>query len=204
MADPSEKNWKPFIDHNPAIKIDGIDFFAGHIVVSEREGGLTHLRVIDLKTKQSHRIATDEPDYALSLARNPEFNTTTVRYTYQSMVTPSSIYDYDMNDAQAHAAEAAGGARRLRPDDVRSGSASGRRRATARRCRCRSSIARRASKLDGKAPLLLYAYGSYGASMTPTFSSSRLSLLDRGVIYAHRPHPRRRRARRRMARSRAA
>ena len=78
--EPSEKNWKVFIDHNPAIKIDSVSFFASHIVVSEREGGLTQLRIIDPKTRQSHRIATDEPDFALSLGSNPEFNTSTVRF----------------------------------------------------------------------------------------------------------------------------
>ncbi len=83
IADPSERSWKPFIYHNPAVKIEGLSFFAGHIVVSEREGGLTFLRVIDVKTREAHRITTNEADYALSLSTNPEFNTTTVRFTYQ-------------------------------------------------------------------------------------------------------------------------
>jgi len=89
INDPSEKNWKPFIDHNPKIKVDGITTFANHLVVSEKEGGLNYLRVIDMKSKQSHRITTDEQDYALFLSANPEFNTTTVRFNYPSMVTPS-------------------------------------------------------------------------------------------------------------------
>ena len=97
VADPSEKNWKPFIDHNPDIKIDGLETFAGHLVVSEREGGLTYLRIIDMKTKESHRIATSESDYELTLGDNREFNTTTLRFDYESMVTPLSVYDYDMN-----------------------------------------------------------------------------------------------------------
>ena len=71
IDDPSEKNWKLFIAHNPAVKIEGITFFASHVVVSEREGGLDQLRVIDMRTQQSHRIATDEPDYALTLAAIP-------------------------------------------------------------------------------------------------------------------------------------
>ena len=92
LGDASEKNWKTFIPHNPKVKIDGLTTFANHLVVSEKEGGLNFLRIIDTKTKQSHRITTDEPDYALFLSANPEFNTTTVRYSYQSMVTPSSVY----------------------------------------------------------------------------------------------------------------
>jgi oligopeptidase B len=97
ISDPSERNWKPFIDYNPKVKIDNLTFFANHLVVSEKEGGLNYLRVIEMRSKQSHRITTDESDYALFLSANPEFNTTTVRFNYQSMVTPSSVYDYDMN-----------------------------------------------------------------------------------------------------------
>ena len=182
MSDPSEKNWKPFIDHNPAIKIDSLSFFAKHLVVSEREGGLTYLRVIDMATTKSHRIATDEPDYALFLSANPEFNTPTIRYSYQSMVTPSSVYEYDLNTRQRTL---------LKQQDVLGGYdpkayESQRVWATARDGTKVpiSLVYRKGVKIDGSAPLLLYGYGSYGASMTPSFSSSRLSLLDRGVIYA--------------------
>lgn len=182
VNDPAEKNWKPFIDHNPKVKIDGLTTFANHFVVSEKEGGLNYLRVIDMRTKQSHRITTDEPDYALFLAGNPEFNTTTVRFNYQSMVTPSSVYDYDMNtrkrkllkqqevlggyDAKNYEAKRIWGVAR---DGVKVPI---------------SIVYKKGVKFDGTAPMLLYAYGSYGASMAPTFSSNRLALLDRGVIYA--------------------
>src|SRR4029079_2657791 len=71
VADPSEKNWTPFIEHDPPVRIGGLTFFANHLVVSEREGGLSYLRVIDMRTRASHRITTEEPDYALSLAANP-------------------------------------------------------------------------------------------------------------------------------------
>src|SRR6185295_3774729 len=98
--DSSEKNWKTFIPHNPKVKIDNLTTFANHLVVSEKEGGLNYLRIIDMKTKQSHRITTEEADYALFLGGNPEFNTSTLRFNYQSMVTPSSVYDYDMNTHQ--------------------------------------------------------------------------------------------------------
>jgi oligopeptidase B len=183
MTDPSEKNWTTFIPHNPAVKIDGVTFFANHIVVSEREGGLTQLRVIDPKTKQSHRITTDEPDYALSLGGNPEFNTTTVRFNYQSMVTPSSVYDYDMT-ARTRTL--------LKRQEVLGGYDPSRYEAKRVWAVVRdgtkvpmSIVSRKGVALDGKAPLLLYGYGSYGASGAPTFSSGRLSLLDRGVIYVN-------------------
>jgi oligopeptidase B len=182
VADPSEKNWKTFIAHNPAVKIDALTFFAGHLVVSEREGGLSYLRVIDMKTKQSHRIAMAEPDYALFLGANPEFNTSTVRYNYQSMVTPASTYDYDMNTRKSTL---------LKQQPVLGGFDA--KNYEAKRI---WAVARDGTKvpislvyhkgltLDGKAPMLLSAYGSYGISMSPTFSSNRISLLDRGVIYA--------------------
>ena len=183
MTDPSPKNWKPFIDHNPAIKINGVNFFASHIVVSEREGGLTQLRIIDPKTMQSHRITTEEPDFALSLAGNPEFNTTTLRFNYQSMITPSSVYDYDMTTRQR---------KLLKRQEVLGGYDPSKYEAKRVWAVARdgvkvpmSIVHRKGVALDGKAPLLLYGYGSYGASGAPTFSSSRLSLLDRGVIYVN-------------------
>jgi oligopeptidase B len=182
IDDPSEKNWKPFIEHNPKVKIDGLTFFASHLVVQEKEGGLNYLRVVNMKTNQSHRVATDESDYALFLGGNPEYNTTTLRFNYQSMVTPSSVYDYDMNSRERKLLkrqEVLGGYDPTKYEAKRIWSIS--RDGTKVPV---SLVYRKGTKFDGKAPMLLYAYGSYGASMAPTFSSSRLSLLDRGVIYA--------------------
>lgn len=182
INDPSEKNWKTFIAHNPKVKIDGLTTFANHLVVSEKEGGLNHLRIIDMKTRQSHRIAADESDYALFLAGNPEFNTTTVRFNYQSMVTPSSVYDYDMNTRRG---------KLLKQQEVLGGFDAKNYEAKRIWAVARdatkvpvSIVYKKGVKFDGSAPLLLYAYGSYGASMAPTFSSNRLALLDRGVVYA--------------------
>lgn len=182
INDPSEKNWKPFIDHNPKVKVDGLTTLVNHLVVSEKEGGLNYLRVIDMKTKQSHRITTDEPDYALFLAGNPEFNTTTLRFNYQSMVTPNSVYDYDMNTRLR---------KLLKQQEVLGGydakNYEARRIWGVARDGTKvpvSLVYKKGVKFDGTAPMLLYAYGSYGASMAPTFSSSRLALLDRGMIYA--------------------
>ena len=183
MNDPAEKNWRVFIEHNPAVRISGLAFFANHIVVSEREGGLTELRVIDPKTRQSHRIATDEPDFALSLGANPEFETTTLRISYQSMVTPPSVYDYDLSTRER---------KLLKRQEVLGGYDPSRYEARRVWAVARdgtkvpvSVVHKKGIALDGKAPLLLYGYGSYGASGAPTFSSSRLSLLDRGVIFAN-------------------
>jgi oligopeptidase B len=182
IADPSERNWSTFIEHKPGLRIGSLVFFANHVVVTEREGGLSYLRVIDMKTKASHRVATEEADYALSLAANPEYDSTTVRFNYQSMITPSSVYDYDMTTKQRtllKRTEVLGGY-------TPSGYESQRVWAVARDGTKVpiSLVHRKGVKLDGSAPMLLYAYGSYGASQSPTFSSARLSLLDRGVVYA--------------------
>ncbi|HMG36362.1 MAG TPA: S9 family peptidase [Blastocatellia bacterium] len=182
VDDPSEKNWKTFIPHNPKVKIDGLITFVNHLVVAEKEGGLDYLRVIDMKTGQSHRVAMDETDYALFPSGNPEYNTTTLRYNYQSMVTPATIYDYDMNTRQRKLLkqqEVLGGyeAKNYEAKRIWSVSRDGTKVPV-------SLVYRKGVKLDGTAPMLLYAYGSYGFSMSPTFSSSRLALLDRGVIYA--------------------
>ena len=182
ITDPSEKNWKSFIDHNPKVKIDGLTTLANHLVVSEKEGGLNYLRVIDMKSMQSHRITTDEQDYALFLANNPEFDTTIVRFNYQSMVTPNSVYDYDMNTRKRtllKQQEVLGGydAKNYEAKRIWGVARDGTKVPI-------SLVYKKGVKFDGTAPLLLYAYGSYGASMAPTFSSNRLILLDRGVIFA--------------------
>jgi oligopeptidase B len=182
IGDPSEKNWKPFIDHNPKIKIDGLETFAGRLVVSEREGGLSYLRIIDMKTKASQRIAMDEPDYDLSIGDNLEYNTATLRFNYQSMVTPLSIYDYDMKTQQ----------RKLMKQQEVPGGFDGKKYEAKRIWAVVrdgtmvpiSLVYKKGVPMDGSAPMLLYGYGSYGISMSATFSSNRLSLLDRGVIFA--------------------
>ena len=182
VADPSEKNWKPFIEHNPNVKIDGLETFAGHLVVSEREGGLTYLRIIDMKTKLSHRIANSESDYELTLGDNREFNTTTLRFDYESMVTPLSVYDYDMDTRERKLMkrqEVPGGFDASRYEEKRIWAVA--RDGTKVPI---SIVYKKGVPLDGSAPMMLYGYGSYGISMAPTFSSNRLSYLDRGVIYA--------------------
>jgi oligopeptidase B len=182
LSDPAEKNWKEFIPHNPKVKIDSITFFVNHAVVTEKEGGLDYLRIVDMRSRQQHRIATDEPDYALSYGANPEFNSKVLRFNYQSMVTPQSVYDYDMETRQRTL---------MKRQEVLGGYDPKHYEATRIWATARdgvkvpvSVVYRRGTKFDGKAPLLLYAYGSYGASMAPTFSSNRISLLDRGAIYA--------------------
>jgi len=182
VSDPSERNWKELVAHRPEVKISGIDLFAGHAVLSEWENGLQQIEVVNFKTLGRARIAYPEAVYAAGLGPNAEFDTTALRYDYQSLITPGSVFDYDMN---------AGTSTLLKQTEVpggfdRANYASERVFATAADgTRIPISVAyRRGVKKDGSAPLLLYAYGSYGYSTSPTFSSSRLALLDRGVVYA--------------------
>jgi oligopeptidase B len=135
-----------------------------------------------MRTRESHRVAMDEPDYLVSMAANPEFDTSIVRFTYQSMVTPPSVYDYEMNTRERtllKRQEVLGGYDPSQYEATRIWSVSrdGTRVPV-------SLVYRKPLALDGGAPLLLYAYGSYGASMAPAFSSNRLSLLDRGFVFA--------------------
>jgi oligopeptidase B len=182
VSDPRKANWKEIIPHRREIKLDDIDLFANHLVVSELENGLQQLRIVDLKTHKSHRVEFPEPVYSAFVTNNAEFNTRVVRFGYQSLVTPSSIFDYDM-DAKTRVlrkqTDVPGGFDKAnyKSERIFATAADGTKIPI-------SIVYRKGTKLDGKSPLLLYGYGSYGISITPTFSSNRLSLLDRGAIYA--------------------
>lgn len=184
ISDPSEKNWKEFIPHNPAIKIEELDFFKDHAVVSELENGLEYIKVLDLKTKKAPpvRIATPESVYTMSMAMNPEFETPAIRYNYASMITPNSVYEYDFKTGKSTI---------LKEQEIPSGYDKTQYETTRVWATARDGVKvpisvmmKKGTKLDGSAPILLYAYGSYGISMTPSFSTNRLSLVDRGMIFA--------------------
>jgi len=180
-TEPSEKNWKEFIAHRPAVKVEGISLFADHAVLSEWENGLQQLEVLNFKTNKRNRIEFPEPVYSTGLSTNREFNTSVVRYSYNSMVTPNSVFDYDMNTGKStllKQTEVPGGFDRknYQSERVFATASDGTKIPM-------SIVYRKGTKLDGSAPLLLYGYGSYGASIPPTFSATRLTLLDRGVIY---------------------
>ena len=182
VADPRKANWKEIIPHRKEVKINDIDPFANHLVVSELENGLQQLRIIDLRNNKSHRIEFPEPVYTASVSTNMEFDTKVVRFGYQSLVTPNSTFDYDMDTKTRvllKQTEVPGGFDRAnyKSERIFATASDGTKIPI-------SMVYRQGTKLDGKSPLLLYGYGSYGASMTPTFSSNRLSLLDRGVIFA--------------------
>lgn len=182
VADPGIANWTEFLPHRPAVKVDAVECFANHMVVYEREDGLKKMRILDLKSGNFHYVDFPEPVYTYSGANNPEFDSDVVRFTYNSLVTPKSVFDYNMTTKSREL---------MKEYEVKGGYdksqySSERIFATAKDgVKVPISIVyKKGVKLDGTQPLLLYAYGSYGYSMEPTFSSNRLSLLDRGVIYA--------------------
>ncbi len=163
------------------VMLDDVDVFAGHLVVTERAAGSLRLRVVDLASGDDHTIAFDEPAYSVHTSGNAEFETTTLRFVYTSMTTPPSTYDYDLATRE----------RTLRKRQPVPGYdpalyASERILATARDDTQVpiSLVYRKDRKLAAPQPLLLYGYGAYGIPIDPAFAQTRVSLLDRGVVFA--------------------
>jgi oligopeptidase B len=187
-SDPAQARWHEVIPNRPGVMIAGLEAFRSHLVLTEREDGLPHLRIIDL-TRQariameaSQRLQFSEPAYNAILTTNPEFESELVRFHYESMVTPRSVYDYDLKSQKWHL-------KKQQPvlgDFDTANYLSERLHAKAADGTLIpiSIVRRKGTVRDGNAPLLLYGYGSYGLSMPVVFSSNRLSLLDRGIIYA--------------------
>ncbi len=179
---PGQENWKELLPCRPAVMVSGLNLFAGHAAVLEREDGLPRIRVIDLATNAEHRVDFPEPVYAVGPQNNAEFDTRLFRFGYQSFTTPPSVYDYDMATKERKLlkrTEVLGG---YEPDRYQSE----RRFATAKDGTKIpiSLVYRKGFVADGKAPLWLNGYGSYGAPSFATFNSSRFSLLDRGFVFA--------------------
>jgi oligopeptidase B len=182
LADPSPARWKPFVEHNPEVLLQAVEVFKDFVVLQEKRAGLNQLRVHDFASGGWKEVAFPEPVYSAFAAGTPEFESKLVRYNYQSLVTPSSVYDYDMQT---------GASRLLKREDVLGGFepqryASERLWATARDgVKVPISIVYpKGMARDGRAPLWLYGYGSYGAGMSAFFDSRRISLLDRGIPFA--------------------
>lgn len=178
----SIENWKDFIPHRQDVLIQGVDEFKDFLVISERKNGLSNLSILNLKDKTTHDLDFGEATYTVSPSINEEYDTDIVRYGYTSLVTPSSTYDYNMKTKEKTL---------LKQQEILGGYdqndyVTERLFATATDGTQVpiSLVYKKGTKQDGSAPLFLYAYGSYGMSMDPTFSSSRLALLDRGFIYA--------------------
>jgi oligopeptidase B len=176
------KNWKTKIAHRNDVFLEGLEVFKNHLVLQERKEGLIQLRIIDQKTQKEHFLDFGEPTYDAYIGTNPEFDTNTLRFGYNSMTTPNSTFDYDMNTKAKDLKkeqEVLGGFDKANYKTERI-------YVTARDgAKVPVSIVyHKDTKIDGGSPLLQYAYGSYGSSMDASFSSTRLSLLNRGFVYA--------------------
>jgi oligopeptidase B len=179
-APGATERWTDVIPYRPAVNVAGYDVHRDFMVVSERENGLDQLEVLDFATGARHRIAFDEPAYATFGAANPEYTQRTWRFSYQSPVTPSMVIEYDpfARTRQVLKQTEVPGYDRARyvVDRVFATASDGTKIPLA-------VTRRRDTPLDGTAPALLYGYGSYGFTVSDTFSASRLVLLDRGVVY---------------------
>ncbi len=181
-ASPERTNWRDLIPHRAGIYVLDHDLYTGHLVRLERANALASIIIRDLGNGEEHAIAFDEAAYSLDAMGSYEFDTTNLRFSYSSMTTPSEVYDYDM-------------ATRTRTLRKRQLIPSGHNPADYVTTRIMavshdgaevpiSLLHRRDLKRDGNAPLLLYGYGSYGMAMPASFNANRLSLVDRGFVYA--------------------
>ena len=175
-------NWKEIIPHNKDVHLLDMEIFDNHLVLSQRENGLRGLRVINLNTGDQHSVNFSEETYTSYLSTNKEFNTSVLRYNYSSLVTPWSTYDYNM-DTKEHTlmkeAKVLGefDKENYTSERIYADTRDGKKVPI-------SLVYKKDLKTGNAQNLLLYAYGSYGSTTDPYFSSSRLSLLDRGFIFA--------------------
>ncbi|CAN5525511.1 oligopeptidase B [soil metagenome] len=178
----SKDNWKEIIPTRADVLLEAIEVFKNYLVLSERTKALTQLRIIEQASKKEHYLNIGEPAYVAAVAYNPEFDTSVLRFSYQSMTTPPSTFDYNMQTEAKQLMkqqEIIGG---YNPADY----VTERLWATSKDGTNipLSIVYKNGFKKDGQQPLLLYAYGSYGISIDPSFSIARLSLLNRGFAFA--------------------
>jgi len=182
VANPSKPNWREIIPARPDVTIESVSAFRGRIVTEERHRGLIQIHIRDLHRGVSHAIEFPEPAYSAGLGSNAEFDTNLLRFEYSSLVTPASVFDYDMETRTRELKKqqpVLGGYNPLNyacerlfakaPDGVEVPI---------------SLVYKKGFVRDGRAPMLLYGYGSYGISIDAEFRSDRISLLDRGWVYA--------------------
>jgi oligopeptidase B len=186
MVTPEEKtgkdNWKDLIPHRKDVLVEDLDIFKDYLVISERSNGLNKIRIRPWKGEEYY-LPFESETYTAGTASNPDFDTDVLRYSYQSLATPSSVIDFNMKTKEKTI---------MKEQEVLGGKFDKNNYVEERIWATAndgtkipiSMVYRKGIQKDGKNPLLLYAYGSYGASIDPYFSSVRLSLLDRGFIYA--------------------
>ncbi|HFC12124.1 MAG TPA: S9 family peptidase, partial [Anaerolineae bacterium] len=182
VATPGRANWTTLVEHRDNVRLYNVELFQNHLVRYERDNGLTQLVIHDFRSGAEHTISFPEPIYSVSVGANAEFDSNILRLNYTSMITPASVYDYNMDSRE----------RELKKQQPVLGGYDSSQYVTERVFASAEdgkkvpiSLVYRKDAWDGTpAPLHLYGYGSYGFTIDPTFSSNRVSLLDRGIIFA--------------------
>ncbi|MEA5515536.1 S9 family peptidase [Nodularia sp. UHCC 0506] len=182
VAAPAQENWQTIIPHREDVLLLGVSLFANHLVIYERKGGLQTARVQNLSTGEENNINFPEPTYEFDEGNNPEFNTNILRFHYTSLITPQSVFDYNMETNQRELkkqTEVLGGydKTQYQSEWLMATANDGTKIPI-------SIVYKQGINKDGKNPLLLTGYGAYGSSYPASFSSTRLTLLDRGVVFA--------------------
>ena len=182
VTDPRTQNWQEVVPHRANVMLEDTDFFKNYYVLSERENGLPQIRVTDLRTGESRRIEFPEPAYASYGYTNREYDTSKFRYAYQSFITPRSVFEYDMASGKStllKQKEVPGGYDRARyqVEQIYATASDGVKIPI-------SVVHLKGAKLDGKGPLYLTGYGSYGIPYDIGFNSDLFSMIDRDVVVA--------------------
>jgi oligopeptidase B len=178
---PEREHWREIVPQRAGTHLSDIDVFERHVVLKLRSGGYTNLEILDLSTGALQLVELAEPVHTVSGHMNPEFHTGAFRFSYTSLVTPSSVYELDLVTGERtllKTTEVPGFDPDLYATEMTRATASDGTLVPI------SLVRRKDAPRDGSAPLLLYGYGSYGISVDPTFSAARLVLLDRGVTFA--------------------
>lgn len=182
LDNTNKENWREVIAHNPDILIEDVDVSKDYLVLAEVENGLDKIRIINRQSLESFYLLAKEEVYTTYIGSNHDYESTILRYGYQSMTTPSSIYDYDIKNQTEELKKQQEVLGEFKKEDY-----------LTKRIFVKSydgtdipvsMVYHKNTKISAQTPLLLYGYGSYGYSIPPSFSSSRLSLLNRGFIFA--------------------
>lgn len=179
---PNKDNWQTLIEHNPNIERESLELFNDYLVIYERENGLRTIRTRNIESQDEHLVNFPEDVYSYELQSNPESNSQTLRFEYNSLITPATIYDYNMHSKQLELKKQKTVLGGYNPQDY----------LTTRLFATAddgtqiplSIVHKKDLELNGKNPCMLYGYGSYGIVIEPEFSSERLSLLERGFVFA--------------------
>ncbi|KZL50571.1 oligopeptidase B [Nodularia spumigena CENA596] len=182
ISAPSQENWQTIIPHREDVLLLGVSLFANHLVIYERKGGLQTARVQNLCTGEENNIIFPEPTYEFDEGNNPEFHTNILRFNYTSLITPHSVFDYNMETNERKLkkqTEVLGGydKTQYQSEWLMATANDGTKIPI-------SIVYKQGINKDGKNPLLLTGYGAYGSSYPASFSSTRLTLLDRGIVFA--------------------